>query len=361
MKAPVFLLCGLLLLIPGQETCHGKSLFHLQAPGDEKSCVSASNVSRRIHASLLYPLSVLSCRQCTQVYFGNDGTELVVNMEKNEISYRSSFAETFSSIHCNLNRPHAIVYVPETDTYFICDTDNNRIISISSLKNPQVIREITSLAGISLQRPHDIVYANGYLYTLNPSPPLLFRFSSDGGKTESLDLSQELQYSRALSVVDGRIFVCGSSVGKVVEITDFLSGTYHIYNSPQKKRIAPSGTWQDTGLVINDVEKFRGYWYATSYFCPSAASDGADYNQNKLIRFKNWQDFTSGKWQDLSHLLPDGYVPYYLTVKRKDNDVQKGLAVAVFSHENPGQADGIFLLTDDNNTLTGALLPLFIP
>ncbi len=359
MKAPAFLLCGLLLATLSHGTCSGRNL-HLQTPDDERP-VSASASLRRIQASLLYPPSLLNCRQCTQVFFVDNGTEIVVNMGKNGIYHRSSPTDAFSRIHCNLNHPHAITYVSEIKTYFLCDTDNNRIIALSSLENPEIVREINSLAGIPLQRPHDIVYAGGYLYTLNPYPAILFRFSPDKEEAEALDLSQELQYSRALSVVDGNIFVSGSSVGKVVEIIDFSSGIYHIYRSPQKKRVAPSGTWQDTGLVINDVARFRGFWYATSYFCPSAASAGADYNQNKLIRFKNWPDFTSGNWQDLGHLLPDGYVPYYLTVKKKDNSGRDGLAVAVFSHENPGRSDGIFLLTQDNRGLTGALSPLFIP
>ncbi len=360
MRVHTFLLCGLLLFTLGSGTGICKNASY-QIPESLNSGLSASPLPKRLQSVSLYSPSVLKCKHCTQIYFGDDGTEVIVNMRKNEISHRSSSTDTFAGSNYNLNRPHAITYVPESEEYFICDTDNHRIIAIKSFNNSEITREISSIAGITLKRPHDIIYAGGFLFALNPYPPILFRFSPDNSNADILDLSDVIQYSRSLSAVDGRIYVSGSSVGKVVEIVNFSTKTYHVYNSPQKKKVAPAGTWLDTGLVINDIEKFRDFWYATSYFCPSAASDGADYNKNKFIRFKNWQDFENGNWQDLSHLLPDGVVPYYLTVKKDENHTPKGLAVAVFSHENPGTSDNIYLITRNSNKVTGAFLPIWAP
>jgi len=90
--------------------------------------------------------------------------------------------------------------------------------------------------------------------------------------------------------------------------------------------------------VLNDVAFFQGYWYATSYFCPTYAGK-TDYDKNKFIRFKTWQDLKDGTWDDLSQLLPSKVVPYYLTPRKK------ALFIAVFNHEEPGTFDKVYRLT----------------
>ena len=110
-----------------------------------------------------------------------------------------------------------------------------------------------------------------------------------------LDLSQHLGYSRALSLVDGKVYVVGSSSGKVIAIDYFESRQFRVYTSFGKRRDAPAGSWKTTGLVPNDTDFYCSYWYLTSYFCPQYAA-GTDCNENKLIRFKTWQDFERGQW-----------------------------------------------------------------
>ena len=88
----------------------------------------------------------------------------------------------------------------------------------------------------------------------------------------------------------------------------------------------------------NDVEYYKGYWYATSFFCAKYAK-GTDTEVNKFIRFENWADFESGNWEDLSKMLPKNVVPYYLTVH------DDALHLAAFNHENPGQNDKVYKIS----------------
>lgn len=64
-----------------------------------------------------------------------------------------------------------------------------------------------------------------------------------------------------------------------------------------------------------------------------------DYDENKLIRFKAWQDLKEGTWDDLSQFLPSKDVPYYLTPRKE------ALYLAVFNHEDPGTFDKVYRLT----------------
>ena len=96
----------------------------------------------------------------------------------------------------------------------------------------------------------------------------------------------------------------------------------------------PAGSWKRTGLVLNDLDFFDGYFYATSYFTKSYAR-GTDPDEHKFIRFKKLEDLVSGDWTDLSHLVPKGMTPYYLTIK------EKKLYLAIFNHESPGSGDSI--------------------
>ena len=136
----------------------------------------------------------------------------------------------------------------------------------------------------------------------------------------------------------GRLYVIGSSVGAVVEVVDFGKQQYRIHNSFEKKKDAPAGSWKSTGLVLNDVDFFNGHWYATSYFCPTYAGN-QNYDENKFIRFRTWQDLKEGTWDDLSHFLPSKVVPYYL-MPRED-----AIFIAVFNHEEPGTFGKVYRLT----------------
>jgi hypothetical protein len=77
---------------------------------------------------------------------------------------------------------------------------------------------------------------------------------------------------------------------------------------------------------------------ATSYFCPTCAGS-QNYDENKFIRFRTWQDLKEGTWDDLSSFLSGKVVPYYLTPR------EEARLIAVFNHEDPGTFDKVYRLT----------------
>ncbi len=293
------------------------------------------------------------CVGCSQIYF-TQTEEILVSNRNNTLFVRAKEKNSYMTAPLSLSGPHSILYNPDDKLYYLNDTENNRILVFSSLKSGKIDKEITSIAGVKLVRPHDIVRdpVAGWLYTINPNDPIIFRFDKTGKKTSFLDLSNVLGYSRALSFIDGKLYIAGSSHGRIVEIADFDKGKYTVYQSADKKIPASSGNWQTNGLIINDMDFFRGYWYVSSYFYPSPSSIKLDNDKNKFIRFRNWNDFKTGNWQDLSGLLPIGLTPYYLTVQ------QNNLYIAMFNHVNPGHGDSIYKLSSRCPNLVPAILPL---
>lgn len=238
-----------------------------------------------------------------------------------------------------LEDAHSVAYSAKTGLYYVNDTGHHRLISFRDPAKNLVEKSVSEIAGRKLDRPHDVVVDDdGWLYVLNPNPPTtVFRLRDLGVAESALDLSAELTYSRSLSLVKNRLYVIGSSVGKVIEVTDFAQGKFVVHPSFDKRKDSAAGSWTTTGLVLNDVDRFVDWWYATSYFCPTYA-DGADHNEHKLIRFRSWDDFQQGRWDDLSTLFPDRMVPYYLT------PTADGLLITGFLHEEAQHPGGVWIL-----------------
>ncbi len=275
---------------------------------------------------------------CTHIAFGGK-TELVT--VGNRLFFRADSKSPFREAAIKgLIDAHSVVFNPHDQLFHATDTGNHRLVTFRDPASSELQSSVTSLAGVRLKRPHDIVLdrSTGWLYSLNPDNSVVFRFKAAGDDADSLNLSQHLGYSRALSVVSGRLYVIGSSAGCVVEVVDFDEREYRIHRSFGKKKDAVAGSWQSTGLVLNDVDFFKDYWYATSYFCPAYAGK-QNCDENKFIRFRTWQDLKEGLWDDLSSFLPGNVVPYYLT-PREDS-----LFIAVFNHEAPGTSDKVLRLT----------------
>ena len=275
---------------------------------------------------------------CTHIAFSGK-TEIVTAGDR--LFYRADSQSPFrESAIKGLKDAHSVVFNPHDRLFYATDTGNHRLITFRDPASSQVQSSLASLADTKLQRPHDIVFdqSTGWMYSLNPDSSQVFRFKSAGKKVDSLDLSRHLGYSRALTIVSGSLYVIGSSVGAVVEVIDFGKQQYKIHNSAEKKKDAVAGSWKSTGLVLNDVDFFNGHWYATSYFCPTYAGN-QNYDENKFIRFRTWQDLKEGTWDDLSQFLPSMVVPYYLT------PCKESLFIAVFNHEHPGTFDKVYQLT----------------
>ena len=285
-----------------------------------------------------YAPKINSFPGCTHITFSGK-TEIVT--AGNRLFFRTDSKSSFrESAIKRLKDAHAVVFNPHDRLFYATDTGNHQLITFRDPASSHVQNTVTSLTEVKLKRPHDIVFdqSTGWLYTLNPDSSQVFRFRTAGMTADVLDLSRHLGYSRALTIVNGRLYVIGSSVGAVVEVIDFGKQQYKIHNSFDKRKDAVAGSWKSTGLVLNDVDFFQGHWYATSYFCPTYAGKN-DYDENKFIRFQTWQDLKEGTWDDLSQFLPSKVVPYYLTPG------EKALFIAVFNHEEAGTFDKVYQLT----------------
>jgi RNA polymerase sigma factor (sigma-70 family) len=100
-----------------------------------------------------------------------------------------------------------------------------------------------------------------------------------------------------------------------------------IHGVPQRE-IAPesagldfdAGALASTGLVLNDVRKSGDWYYGSNDFLVGWSMN-QDTRPARLIRWRSWSDFTQGRWQDLSGLIPDSYnpldplTPYYITIQ----------------------------------------------
>lgn len=241
--------------------------------------------------------------------------EIVTNWSSGQLLFReaaSSAGWTESSLA--LRRPHSVATGANGHLY-IADTFNDRIVEVDH-PGATNFREVTQIAGKMLRKPHDIVSdpATGYLWVLDNRR--LCRFRNFGIQESCLRLSDTgVGYARGLTVVDSVVYVAASSQGQVLALESLEDKRWTIFQSPGKKSEEPGGSWAKSGLILNDVEYFDGYWYGSSFFHEQFA-DGTDADIFRLIRWRNWDDFRAGRWQDLSSLVPSGLVPYFFTVDR---------------------------------------------
>ena len=247
----------------------------------------------------------------THIGFFNN-LEIISDFYNNRLLYREEGDVKWLKSPIPLKGQHSITYA--NDLYYVSDTGNHRIISFQDISGSD-IEQTTSISGIKLNRPHDILFnsEDGYLYVITENNHL-FRSRHFGKEEEKLDLRSVLGYARSLSLVDGKVYVINSSKGQVIEIEDFTQKKWRVYQSYGKKKNSYSGSWETTGLVFNDVEFYNGYWYGSNMFDSSSNTVGFDHNRFRLIRWKTWEDFENGHWDELSHLLPDDTIPYYFTI-----------------------------------------------
>ena len=279
-------------------------------------------------------------KTCTHIAFGPEDLEIISDLKNNRFLYRARFDDRFRVSPVPLKGQHSVVYNPADGLYYANDTENHRIISFADLKSEKLTAQTNNIDGIPLQRPHDIVLdpATGWIYAINPNSGHVFRFTAIG-KNESAISVPVNGYARALTFANGRLYAIGSAKGRIVEIMDWDTPVFKIFDSfDPSGRQGPAGSWTQTGLVLNDAEFFDGFWYASSYFTKSYARE-TNTDENKFIRFKTLDDLVAGKWTDLSSLIPSGMTPYYLTVKGDK------LYLAIFNHELPGNGDSILEFT----------------
>ena len=281
-------------------------------------------------------------RLCTPTHVGFFGqTTTISNAYGNTLHYRVGTGP-WQRANIGLNDPHSIAQLPSGE-WLLNDTDNHRMLQFRNFEDgPRITRG--ALGGFPLNRPHDHIVdpTTGDVYLID-GDRRLFRFRSLDGPIEVWSFSEaEMGYARSLSWFDGKLHVIHSSRGEVLRIDDYAAHAYTRFQSPQPGGEAGAsdegaGALTSTGLVLNDVELHKGWYYGTNYFTTSYAH-GASTREARLIRWRNWEDFAAGAWEDLSSQIPEGMVPYYLTSH------DGSLFVAIFDHESRCQGDRILTL-----------------
>jgi epsilon-lactone hydrolase len=212
--------------------------------------------------------------------------------------------------------------------WLIGDTDNNRVVQVDDLSGSGKVVIRSELAGIALSRPHDEIADpnTGDAYVIDGNQNL-FRFRDLEGPIEVWTFKPaELGYDRSMSWFDGHLHVIDSSRGEVLRIDDYAQHRFTGFRSPRPKNPVakpyseygdfPAGALSTTGLVLNDVEKAGDWYYGSNDFLVEFAF-GGDVAPARLIRWRNWDDFERGKWEDLSALIPEAEIPsapYFLTI-----------------------------------------------
>ena len=276
----------------------------------------------------------------THIAFGPGNREIITDLKNNRFVFREGPEEPFQVSPIPMRGPHSVVYNPKDKLYYANDTENHRMIAFADLSKPTIRAQTKKIAGVTLRRPHDVVLdpSTGWIYAINPGSGHVFRFTAIGENESAIKVPLQ-GYARALTFTDGKLFAIGSAKGRIVEIVDWDAPSFKIYDSHDPTgRNGSSGFWTKTGLVLNDAEFFEGFWYATSYFLKQGGA-GTDFDENKFIRFKTFDDFVKGRWTDLSELVPSGITPYYLTVNKGK------LYLAIFNHGAPGKGDSILQFT----------------
>lgn len=275
----------------------------------------------------------------TKIDFGHGGVEIVSEYSNNRFLFRDSAHDPFKISPVPIAGPHSVVYNPKDHLYYAGDSGNNRVITFRNISSGNITSQAKILDGFPLVRPHDIVIdsSTGWIYVINSSGRRVFRFTALG-ENESSILLPVIGYTRGLTFVNGSLYVIGTVKRCILEVVDWDRRAFNIYQtfapaSATKSR-RPAGSWTTTGLLMNDAEIYMGFWYVSSYFTKSH-SNGSDYDENKLIRFKTLEDIVQGTWTDISSLVPTGMFPYFFTVR------QDKLYVGVCSHESTGHGEGI--------------------
>ena len=286
----------------------------------------------------------------TQVFFNKHlQTEVISDFINNRFIYRKLSGQNGkgdwqeSNID-NLKRPHGITYDPTSRRYYTVDTDNNRILSFDSVNADEKsdVQIFTDINGVPLgKRPHDIGYnpADKYIYVVLNSGILRFNTTAEGISDSDFVSRNEILinirknlpaanfsigYIRSLTIFEGRLYLSNSSQGNIIQMDDFLNPetwTVHI-NKNQPNKYAEKGSFDKDGLILNDIEHYQGYWYASNYYHPGKVHNylsDASVAKNKLIRWKTWQDFENSTWDDLSSLLHGESIPYYFS--KYDNNL----------------------------------------
>lgn len=261
---------------------------------------------------------------CTARHVGFFGS-IVTLTDEQGLFYRTG-SGPWQTAALDLDDVHSVARLPN-GRWLINDTNNHRLIETDALDGTGETVIVSEVDGLALHRPHDQVVDPdaGFVYVIDGTRRLL-RFRTLDGPIEAWQFAvpEEMDYARALSWFDGALHIVHSSRGQVLRIDDFAARRYTVFTSPRPRggpvmsdtlyRDFPAGALSTTGLVLNDVEKLGDWYYGTNLFAEEYAA-GGDPRPARLIRWRTWDEFEQGTWEDLSEHLPGpDAIPYYLSV-----------------------------------------------
>lgn len=319
----------------------------LMAGGAQASPAALEGVAQRAVATQV--------KLCGPTHIGFFGQVTVVTDNGGGTLYHRVANGPWQSSPFKLNSAHSVLQLPN-GRWLINDTNNNRMIEADRLDGTGRTVILDELGGIKLNRPHDQILdpETGDVYLIDGSRTL-FRFKTLEGKVESWKFRhpEEMDYARSLSWFDGKVHIIHSSRGEVLRVDDFDKRELTRFASPRPVsgpassgtpyRDFPAGALSTTGLVLNDVEYFDGWYYGTNFFSPRYAK-GGDTGPARLIRWKNWDDFKAGRWEDRSDRLPVSktpVIPYYMTV------AEDGLHIAYFGDQGCDNGGFVIIRPDE--------------
>lgn len=219
-----------------------------------------------------------------------------------------------------ITNPHDILYNPTDDFFYVIDSKwHNTGINEYGHENFDHLIRFKDLKSLAL----------GNFEKLELTSLQKTKYEEFG----LYNVNQWYSYSRGISLKDNKIHIAHSSYGDVIIVDDFDAGDISIKHVDDGKKdangnIIPAvhGTYQINGLVLTDVEFYDGYYYGTNnYISDKHYFPLEDYYENRFIRWKTWEEFEQGKFEDLSYLLAkvvihedgteDYQFPYSLTVR----------------------------------------------
>ena len=164
----------------------------------------------KIYSSKIKLNTPVSLKKLNNKYF-------IVNCWDNSIIYLDDLSKDLNewSEILNFSSPHEIILIGET--YYVCNTDNNEILSLNSkFKN-------TGKTKFEMTRPHYICEYNGGLLVLDwhDSTSRLIYFDLELNFIDVL-FKINNDYCRSFSFVDGQLIICGSSSGTIYVLNDQL-------------------------------------------------------------------------------------------------------------------------------------------
>ena len=198
----------------------------------------------------------------THIAFGPNNLEIITDLKNNRFVFREGPEEPFQISPVPVRGPHSVIYNPKDKLYYANDTENHRMIAFSDLSKSTIQAQTKKISGINLHRPHDVVLdpSTGWIYAINPGSGHVFRFTAIGENESAIKVPLQ-GYARALTFTNGKLYAIGSAKGRIVEIVDWNTPTFKIYDSHDPSgRNGSSGFWTkpDWCLMMRNFSKVSG-------------------------------------------------------------------------------------------------------